>query len=128
MRGDRVNTVVYPPPSGIGRTRTVGVIAHLMTDEEADAIVDQFAAQGIPVDMTHGPGYRVKLRPLAPVTTAQEVRAIRIVRELTDAPLIWDGPRRPVEPKCLLCDVTSCVLEHDLCTSCGRAAGHGGVV
>jgi hypothetical protein len=86
-----VKVIVYPPPGilGLGRSRTVGVIAHFVTDAEADAIVDQLAAQGIPVALSHGPGTRVNLRPYAPVTTRQEARAIRIVSDVTDAPIAW---------------------------------------
>jgi len=86
-----MRTVVYPPPGilGLGRSRTVGVIAHHVTDADADAIVDQLDAQGIPVAMTHGPGSQVNLQPSAPVTTRQEVRAIRIVQAFTDAPIAW---------------------------------------
>lgn len=87
-----MRTVVIPPPGilGLGRTRTVDVIAHLMTDTDADNIVDRLAAQGIPVAMTHGPGHRVNLRPTAHVTTRQEVQALRIVKDVTDAPIAWN--------------------------------------
>jgi hypothetical protein len=86
-----VKTLVYPPPSGVGHTAYVGVIAHLMTDQDADAIVGQLEEQGIPVAISHGPGCWVNLRPTEPVTTLQEVRAIRIVEDVTDAPVRWAG-------------------------------------
>jgi len=90
-----VKTLVYPPSSGIGHTAYVGIIAHLMTDQDADTIVDQLEAQGIPVAMSHGPGGWVNLRPTGPVTTRQEVRAIRIVEDVTDAPVRWAGTVAP---------------------------------
>lgn len=87
-----MRTVVIPPPGvhGLGRSRTVSVIAHPLTDADAQAVTAQLAAQGIPVTLTRGDGHRVNLWPFAPVTTRQEVQALRIVEGITDAPVAWN--------------------------------------
>lgn len=83
-------TRVVPPPGilGLGRYRTVAVIGHLCTDDDADAIVAQLADEHIPVELTRV-GYTAHLRPTGPVTTEQEVWALAVVAARTDCRIAW---------------------------------------
>lgn len=85
-----MRTVVIPPPGvlGLGRSRTAGVIGHLATDADCDAIVAQLAAEHIPVALTWH-GYIAHLRPSQPVTPAQEGRALAVVAARTDCRIVW---------------------------------------
>lgn len=114
-----MRTVVRPPSSGIGHTTYVGVITRPLCTADAATITDVLAEVGIPVRVVAGP--IVHLYALAPVSTRDEARVLAAVSSCTDARAAWCGPRRPVEPACLLCGRTGLELEHDLCAGCGLA-------
>lgn len=84
-----MKTLVYPPPGvgGLGRSRTVGVIANPLSDSAARLVLDALAQDGIPLAVRAGG--TVHLYAIGPLTTAQEVRALRAFAAVTDARLAW---------------------------------------
>jgi hypothetical protein len=84
-----MRTVVIPPPGilGLGRTRTVGVVARFPTDADCDTIADQLEPLG--VSLSWGRGYQAHLRTQTAITVEQEVRALRIVAAVTDCRIVW---------------------------------------
>lgn len=69
-----------------------GTPFHPLTHGEARAITFRLWAHRIPVAVLAGA--RVDVYPLAPVTTEQEVEALRAVLARTDAPVRWAGAAR----------------------------------
>lgn len=82
-----MRTVVIPPQGvlGLGRSRTVGVVARPLSVSMALLLVDALYEAGIPVAIQRGRA--VHLYPLAELTTVQEVTALRAVARVTDAPI-----------------------------------------
>jgi hypothetical protein len=114
-----MRTVVFPPPSGIGRTRTVDVAFRPITDEAAFAIALTLAQRDLWVlpEIEHR---ILNLHPMRPTTAAGERDIIAAFEDVTDMRVAWRGRPEPVKPSCLLCGRTGLVLEHDLCGRCGR--------
>lgn len=69
--------------------RPVGIIAHELTPTEAYQIRGQLAAQGIHVVLAADIDHVLHIYPTQPVTTAQEVTALRAFADVTDARLAW---------------------------------------
>lgn len=85
-----MNTVVYPPQSGIGRSRTVNLVTRPLTGDAMHEIVDALADAEIYVRARRGT--TVHLWPtLRPLTTADEVTVLRAFAAVTDARLAWHG-------------------------------------
>jgi hypothetical protein len=83
-----MRTVVIPPPGilGLGRSRTVGIVAHLPTDADCDTIADQLEPLGVSLSWR---GNQAHLRTRVAITVEQEVQALRIVAAVTDCPIHW---------------------------------------
>jgi len=60
-----------------------------LTADRARQLTAQLAGEGIDLLVETGPV--VHLTALLPVTTVQEVHALRVVAEATDARLAWHG-------------------------------------
>jgi hypothetical protein len=86
-----VRTVVIPPPGvfGFGRSRTVAVVARPLTGVEANAIGVALNQRHIPVAVSVDACHVIHLWPWLPLTTTDEVRAMRAFAAVTDAPLRW---------------------------------------
>lgn len=88
-----MNTRVYPPPSGIGRTRTVGVIARPLATADAAILTTVLGEVGIPVRVEAGT--IVHLYALAAMSIRDEVRALNAVCSVTDCRICWHGAVAP---------------------------------
>lgn len=88
-----MRTVVIPPPGifGLGRYRTVNVIARELTDHELIGIAMGLAAQDIWVSPTVDVFHTLHLWALEPYSTEQEVKALRAFAEHTDCRIDWHG-------------------------------------
>jgi hypothetical protein len=89
-----MRTVVIPPPGvhGLGRSRTVGVIARPLTVAAAlDVLTDLAEHRHLRVAYDVDRRHVVNLWPQQPVTTAEEVAIIGAFRAVTDARLAWHG-------------------------------------
>jgi hypothetical protein len=84
-----MRTVIYPPSGvlGLGHYRTVGVIARPLTPLDAADLVEDLAVLGIPVRVEVD--QVIHLHALAPVTTSQEVTALRATAARSDARIAW---------------------------------------
>ena len=71
--------------------KTVAIPARPLTLTLAEQVVAELAYADIYVAVTIG--RTVQLQALAPLTTAQEVRATAAFRDVTDSPLAWQGVR-----------------------------------
>ena len=85
-----MRTVIYPPTGvlGLGRYRTVGVVARHLGPVDGPALVEILAEQGIPLRVVDT-GRVVHLYALRPMSTVDEVRALRAVSAETDMPLVF---------------------------------------
>jgi hypothetical protein len=88
-----MRTLIYPPAGahGFGRSRTVGVVAQRLDGIRAFCLVTAFADQGVPLRVVEDRRHVVHLHALAPMTTAQEVHALRAFAAITDQRLAWHG-------------------------------------
>jgi hypothetical protein len=88
-----VKTLVYPPPGihGFGRSRTVGVVAQYLNGIPGFCLVNALAEQGIPLRVVEDRHHVLHLHALAPMTTDQEVHALRAFAAVTDQRLAWHG-------------------------------------
>lgn len=85
-----MRTIVFPPSGliGFGRTRTAQAPVHPLSFLEASVIADGLADTcGIRIKVELG--RVVHLYALGPVTTAQEVAALRAFAAVTDSRLAW---------------------------------------
>lgn len=82
---------VIPPPGilGLGRYRTVGVIAHELVAHELVAIAMELAQQDIWVDPVIDIHHVLHLWALEELTTEQEVTALRAFAACTDCRIDW---------------------------------------
>jgi hypothetical protein len=62
-----------------------------LTDTDAHLVTATLAAQGIHIEPVVDVWHVVHLWATRPVTTEQEVRAIRAFRDVTDCRLAWHG-------------------------------------
>lgn len=85
-----MKTVVYPPPGilGLGRSRTVQVVARPLSAVEANAIGVALAARHIPVAVSVDAHHVIHLWPWLLLSTAQEVAALRAFAAVTDSRLV----------------------------------------
>jgi hypothetical protein len=85
-----VRTVVIPPPGvhGFGRSRTVGVVARRLDGIQGFLLVQALADEGIKLRV-YADEKAIHLHPVGPVTTAQEVRALRAFCAVTDVRVQW---------------------------------------
>jgi hypothetical protein len=86
-----VKTRIYPPAGvhGFGRYRTVGVVAQPLDGIDGFCLVTYLADHGIPLRVVEDHHHVVHLHALAPMTTAQEVCALRAFAAVTDQRLAW---------------------------------------
>jgi len=86
-------TRVYPPPGilGLGRYRTVGVIARPISAGDANAIAVALAQAGIQITVSVDKHRVVHLWPWPgwPLTNAQEITALRAFIAVTDCRIAW---------------------------------------
>lgn len=69
--------------------RVVEQVTHELTDTDQTQVTAALAAHGIRVEPVVDVFHVLHLWALAPVTTRQEVEALRAFRAVTDARLIW---------------------------------------
>lgn len=81
-----MKTVVLHPPRW-GRDRTVQVVARPLTEPAMFAVQAALDADGLVVRIERGPA--VDIFPTAELRTAEEVRVLRALAAVTDAPLRW---------------------------------------
>lgn len=114
-----MRTVVFPPASGIGRTKSVGVVARPLTEQAAFTIALGLAQRDLWVmpEIVHGV---LHLHPMRPASSAAERDIIAAFEAVTDMRVAWRGRPVPVRPSCLLCGAAGVLLEHDLCGRCSR--------
>lgn len=81
-----MKTVVFPPPSGIGHTAYVGVIARPLTEREAFGIAGGLARAGLYVmPALDSRRHVLHLWPVdRPLTTGEEVTVLRAFLAKTD--------------------------------------------
>jgi len=98
--------------------RRVDIVKHELDDDELHKLTVALAEQGIHVEPVVDALHTLHLNPKAPMTTEQEVAALRAFAECTDCRIDYHDPRPPVAPSCLLCGVGGGRLTHELCDGC----------
>jgi hypothetical protein len=85
-----MKVVVIPPPGilGLGRSRTVGIVARPITALEANGIGVALAAQHIPVAVSVDTHRVVHLWPWHELAAADEVTALRAFVTVTDCRIV----------------------------------------
>lgn len=89
-----MRTVVYPPPGvfGFGRSRTVGVVASRLDPIDGFRLVEALANRGIPLRVVQDQRRQVlHLHACKPLSTENEVIALRAFAKVTDERLAWHG-------------------------------------
>lgn len=67
-------------------------VLHHLSTQEACGLTDRLWLDGVPVTVrVDGPQRTVVLHPALALTTAQQVRALHLVCDKTDAPVRWAG-------------------------------------
>lgn len=86
-----MNTRIYPPTGvgGLGRSRTVGVIARPLTVAAALDVLTQLERRHLSVAYSVDRRHVVHLWPQQAVTTAEEVAVLAAFSAVTDARIAW---------------------------------------